>query len=262
MVKRFLFFFLFVNLTLFVQAQKDFEYIDTTLIPADKPIENQPDADTAENTIITDTSVNVRPLIFPADTINKWKNRAEYGYAKNLDSLLRDKQRKEQRISPDSEMKSANFFISLLQSGVLQMIMWVIAIVVVLYILYQLFISKGAFSRSRKKQSVAETTTEDEMFLQQDFDGLIHQSYKLGNYRAATRYLFLKTLKQLSDKNLIIFAIDKTNANYLSELPLEKHASFSTLVLHYEYVWYGNFEVKQSQFSAIESKFSSFLKTL
>lgn len=262
MGKRFLIFFLLVNLSLFVRAQKDFEYIDTTLIPANKTIDNLPGGDTAERTIITDTSVTIRPLIFQADTMNKWKNKTEYSYSKNLDSLLREKQRIAQRIIHGSRINSPNFFVSLLQSGLLQMIMWVIAIAVVVYILYQLFISKGAFSRSRKKQPVAETTTEDAMFLQQDFDGLISQSYKLGNYRAAIRYLFLKTLKQLSDKNLIIFAIDKTNTNYLRELPFDKHDSFSNLVLHYEYVWYGNFEVKQSQFSAIESKFSSFLKTL
>ena len=68
---------------------------------------------------------------------------------------------------------------------------------------------------------------------------------------------FLKLLKELTDKNLISWKIDKTNSDYSIELSNSKYSKqFKELAFLYEYIWYGDFPVDDTNFKSTISKFN------
>ncbi|MCP9752493.1 DUF4129 domain-containing protein [Ferruginibacter sp. HRS2-29] len=256
-------------------AQKRFEYVDSTLMyeqqeKVEKDDEEYNDYTTEEtdDDIQGDTGVSLRAATILKDSIDFWKNKKEFAYAKNLDSLLKAKQEEgkkdNSRSSPTTERRSkpANMD-KLFAAGWIQAVLWTLAALFVLYILYRLFLSDVRFRKSSSAQQVKEMQpVEEEFQLLSNFDQLIHQSCKLGDYRVATRYLFLKTLQRLRDKSLIEYSIDKTNYKYLYELPENKRESFASLIMTYEYLWYGHNEVEKEDYTAIETNFNNFLNKI
>lgn len=92
-----------------------------------------------------------------------------------------------------------------------------------------------------------------------NFDELIAQAIAQTDFRKAIRLHFLKLLKELTDKNLIKWKIDKTNKDYSIELNNSKYnAHFKELVSLYEYVWYGDFPMEEAHFEETRIKFNKF----
>ncbi|ASU36018.1 DUF4129 domain-containing protein [Mucilaginibacter xinganensis] len=96
-----------------------------------------------------------------------------------------------------------------------------------------------------------------------NFDADIEKAIAQNNYRLAVRLLYLRCLKQLNDKKLIQWQIDKTNTTYLYELtdPQQKQV-FGLLTRQFEYVWYGNFAINKQAFASIDLLFQNFKKQL
>lgn len=92
-----------------------------------------------------------------------------------------------------------------------------------------------------------------------DFNAVIEEAVGQQNYRLAVRLLYLQALKQLTDAGRINYKPDKTNRQYVYELantPFQ--ADFEKLTRRFEVVWYGDFAVNGSQFTAIQDEFSHF----
>ena len=81
-------------------------------------------------------------------------------------------------------------------------IIWVAAIGLFGYLVFKLFLSNSSlFLRSRKNLTAnIETELAEDV---NDLDAMLRLAIKNGNYRMAVRYLYLQTLKRLSDKKLI-----------------------------------------------------------
>jgi hypothetical protein len=96
-----------------------------------------------------------------------------------------------------------------------------------------------------------------------DFDGELEKALAKNNYRLAVRLLYLNSLKQLSDMQLIHWQIDKTNSAYVNELsdPSRKQA-FGLITRQFEYVWYGNFNIDKTTFVSVSNLFQDFKKQL
>lgn len=75
-----------------------------------------------------------------------------------------------------------------------------------------------------------------------DYGRLLKLALEQQDYRLAIRYSFLNSLKQLQHAKLIDWHREKTNYQYLSELPHPYRTSFGRMVAVYEWVWYGQFE--------------------
>ena len=96
-----------------------------------------------------------------------------------------------------------------------------------------------------------------------NFDDEIEKATANLNYRLAIRLLYLKCLKQLSDKNLIQWQIDKTNSAYQHELAnQQQRQTFGLLTRQFEYVWYGDFTIDKNAFGNINLLFQNFNKQL
>jgi hypothetical protein len=92
-----------------------------------------------------------------------------------------------------------------------------------------------------------------------NFDEAIENALAIKNYRLAVRLLYLRSLKQLSDNNLISWKINKTNTTYLNELTnAEQRQQFSIVTRQFEYVWYGDFPVDGQSYQNINAIFQEF----
>ncbi|MFD2550570.1 hypothetical protein ACFSQP_01955 [Bizionia sediminis] len=103
----------------------------------------------------------------------------------------------------------------------------------------------------------------EEDIKQINFDQLIAQALEDSNYRLATRYLYLKSLKTLANKQVISWHYDKTNTDYLNEISDENiRKLFKDISYIYDYVWYGKFAVSETDFNKNKSYFSTLNKQI
>lgn len=82
-----------------------------------------------------------------------------------------------------------------------------------------------------------------------------------GDYRLGVRLLYLQLLKRMAEKNVISYKQDKTNSDYLFTLLSSRYYDgFFRLTRHYEYTWYGHFEVPEPAFGVIRGEFEQYQK--
>jgi hypothetical protein len=237
---------------------------DTVITTVEAPVEETytTEAPLAEDEEI-DTTLAYTNLYMRPDSLYKLTNNEKYKWIKTLDSLLKDKKKKQDAeekkekktkdYNPNSGFNLENVFNSAIAKGIL----YSLAALFVGFLLYSLFINKGMFSKVQKPL-VEVNDAEEEIDLRNDYNALAAQAEAAGNYKLATRYLFLDNLKLLNEKQLITFAVDKTNTKYCQEIDAAKRQEFSKLCLYYEYVWYGNADINWSNFEVVKNAFLSF----
>jgi hypothetical protein len=103
-----------------------------------------------------------------------------------------------------------------------------------------------------------------EMFISEDelknvdLDELIKQAVNQKNYNSAVRYSYLKYIKLLINKNIIVWDVNKTNTDYKKELFDTKfQKNFKELSFFFEYIWYGEFKIDETQFEYTISIFKN-----
>jgi hypothetical protein len=90
-----------------------------------------------------------------------------------------------------------------------------------------------------------------------DFEKLILEATEKNEFRLATRLIFLHALKLLSDKHLINFNQGKTNHDYVEELSsTDLKTGLNELSFYFDYAWYGNFSISDTQFQKIKNTFT------
>jgi hypothetical protein len=136
-----------------------------------------------------------------------------------------------------------------------------IMIAFVLFAFLWYFLVSDAFNNSKSKlktDNLVSISPDEEEIKTIDFVSAIHSAEADGEYRLATRYLFLNLLKQLEEKALIEFLPEKTNMDYILELNGDYRKSFVTITKLYEKVWYGVTTPEVKQFEFIKLQFESF----
>jgi Domain of unknown function (DUF4129) len=92
-----------------------------------------------------------------------------------------------------------------------------------------------------------------------DFGDSIAEAVAQKNYRLAVRLYYLKALKELTDREMIDWRINKTNRSYVYELNSPTlRPDFERITLQFEYAWYGDFPVDETQFINIKNQFLTF----
>lgn len=138
-------------------------------------------------------------------------------------------------------------------------IIGIAAIVLVIGIFKLIGISLRNIKKGKKNTVEVPYSESLENIHEINFDQAIENAVATKNYRLAVRLLYLRSLKQLSDRNLINWKLDKTNSAYVDELTNadQKHR-FSILTRQFEYVWYGDFPVDGQSFQDINIVFQEF----
>jgi len=89
-----------------------------------------------------------------------------------------------------------------------------------------------------------------------DFEKIITEAIQDQNYRKAVRFLYIQFLKILSQNEEIEWKKEKTNKDYKQEMKNSRYISeFSKLTKIYEYVWYGEFTIKEKFFGLVHQDF-------
>jgi hypothetical protein len=114
----------------------------------------------------------------------------------------------------------------------------------------------------RRAPYVITSATDDantENIFEMNFESEINKTMAMGQYRLAVRLMFLRMLKNLSEKNIIQYKQDKTNFDYLMQVHATSYyKDFFRLTRNYEYTWYGKFDLSQEAFTIIKNDFETF----
>ncbi len=132
--------------------------------------------------------------------------------------------------------------------------------VIVIFVIYK-FIGMdkmGLFRRKSDRTPLPYDTLHEDIHAI-NFQEAIEEASRQQNYRLAVRLLYLRTLKTLTDQELISWQINKTNRTYVYEITEPSIRSrFEQLTSSFEYVWYGDFPINQEQYQAVKQEFDSF----
>jgi hypothetical protein len=164
------------------------------------------------------------------------------------------------------EEKKKNEKMPLTETPLFQTILWLIIIggFVTFVIMYLANNNVSLFRKANKvigtdRESDIETENIFEINYQKEIDKAVNNS----NYRLAVRLMFLRALKNLSDKKVIEYKQDRTNFDYLLQLHSTKYYDdFFRLTRSYEYSWYGQFDVDSGKFPLIKNDFENFDRNL
>lgn len=175
---------------------------------------------------------------------------------------------KEQKEEPNIFDRMWNSFLENLMDGMnsgskgisnFWSIFWIVVLVALVVFVILKTTGTGlnsVFSGKRKKAENIDATMEDVDIHALDYEQMIADAVRRGDYRLCVRLWFLRTLKTLSDKELLEYKIDKTNSDYyydLSGSTLQKE--FGDVSLIYDYIWYGEVSVDESGYRQAEERF-------
>lgn len=117
--------------------------------------------------------------------------------------------------------------------------------------------------KTKRKEEKIDATLEDVDIHAITYDDEIQRAVARQDYRFAVRLWFLRSLKEMSDLNLINWKIDKTNSDYYYELSGNKlQKQFGSVSLLYDYVWYGEFKLNELKYREAERELQGYLSNI
>jgi hypothetical protein len=124
------------------------------------------------------------------------------------------------------------------------------------------YLAGSNVSLFRKKAKATDDEDRDQMETENifaiNYQKEIDKAARQENYRLAVRLMFLRLLKNLSEKNIIQYSQGKTNFDYLLQLhPTRYYKDFFRITRNYEYSWYGQFEVNEQAYRIIRNDFDN-----
>lgn len=170
-------------------------------------------------------------------------------------SEQKKEKKKPQEISPNFDPQLPE--IGMISAPWLKVLLFALTGGLILFALYRLL--AGRWQQNKNNALKIEQWLEEgmeEVALQSDLERWLSEAEALPDYRLASRILFLQLLKTLRDLNLITWKREKTNRDYLVEL--FNHPNYETiagLTRQYEKIWYGEFYLDSTAYSALKVRF-------
>lgn len=267
--------------SLFLQAQEEEKpstvIADTTETEPPSP-EDEELADDQYFTERYNDTLSVKQRNLPPAVVKKWKEGEDFWYAnadikrkKSKEQLawereqgLKDKKGKKDTAVTEEQQQEDNY-VPLGQRSWFQTLLWVVILGVfaVGLAIYLGGSNVGLFrKRNMSVKEVEEAEITEDIFTI-NYQKEIDKAAAQGNFRLAIRLMFLRVLKNMSEKNIIRYKQDKTNLDYLVELhPTNHYNGFFRITRNYEYSWYGQFNVSEEAYKIIRADFDQFEATL
>ena len=144
--------------------------------------------------------------------------------------------------------------------GTMNVIKWIIYIAMGCLIIYLIvkLLANERFDAifSKKAKTLVDLELSKQHIEQVNFDHLLAGALKNKDYRLAIRYHFLKLLKKLSYKEIIVWHFEKTNTDYHREIKEPSlQSGFKDLSYLYDYVWYGEQQIDETSYERASKKF-------
>lgn len=239
----------------------------TNSVPDTPPTAEMAEATTATTEVVTEAALlqydSSAVRVRSAETaLEKYRSDSEYNYDRevSLNPTLWE-QFKEwlwsllERIFPDDPETTSTIW---------DWIFYTFIGGVLIFLIFRLsgMTFTGAFGRAGRSPAIA-TELLGEDIHEMDFDRLVDEAAEQQQYRKAVRLLYLRTLKDLSDREYIHWTIDKTNREYVHELAgSDMRRMFEHLTLLFEYIWYGDFPVDKALYEQARTLFNDFRTSL
>jgi hypothetical protein len=142
----------------------------------------------------------------------------------------------------------------------MQTVLWIIIIAGGLALIFVLLAARNVSVFGRKKKLINDPVETDETtdIFAIKYISEIDRAAMAGNYRLAIRLMFLRLLKSMTEQNIIDYKHDRTNYDYLVQLNTSPYYSdFFRVTRHYEYTWYGKFNVSPDAYEIIKNEFDT-----
>lgn len=141
----------------------------------------------------------------------------------------------------------------------LQLLPYLLLLVLV-FILIKFFLNVNASAMADKNRAKGNVVLSDEekILKHEDIKALLQAALDKQEYRLAVRYYYLYILQQMSQKELISWAVQKTNVDYLNELEKQElKAPFGQITRWYDYIWYGDFPIDEEGYQKVRTSFNN-----
>jgi hypothetical protein len=131
--------------------------------------------------------------------------------------------------------------------------MWIIGIIVFIIILVIIYLANPSLFYLNKKNKLLYSVEEEDIH-GSDFNQLIKEALYRKEYPEAIRWVYIKTLKALHEKEYISWEANKTVNEYVFEIKnLKLRKDFRELSEDFVYYRYGNGEANEKRFRNFES---------
>lgn len=139
-------------------------------------------------------------------------------------------------------------------------VMYVIAALFILTIIYYIVIDiKKNKNKELSKKALELDNFDVDDITAVDFDPLLEEALKQGNYRIAIRIKFLRILQKLQLKNHIDWKPNKTNRKYATEISdTALKQSFRSIANIFDRLWYGNISINEQEYNYCNTLFENF----
>jgi hypothetical protein len=212
------------------------------------------ETDSSKNDIVIPQEATIMRSV-PDSTVNSLKRDKSFEYA-NDDAYLAKE--------PENQKKGFfDFLFRLLTSRGAVMIIYILMASVLLFALYKIIVDNKLYLFYSKPKRLEAVENIEENISSENIDEKIKEAIQAKNYRLAIRYMHLKALQNLDQKNFIRFHAQGTNLEYASQLKSTPFANdFQYLTNIYEYVWFGGFELTEQQAVIVQQNFNQFYTSI
>lgn len=161
--------------------------------------------------------------------------------------------------APEEQRKGFwDYMYDLFRSGTVRTIVYSLLIAFFLFVIYRIIVVNKLFlfysSKKIKKEEGLPIDIEDV-----NLDDKIQKAVDEKDYRMAVRFMYLKTLQLLNNRQWIQFHAEATNYEYVNQMSGHKLANeFRFLTRVYDYMWYGEFNLTREQFQIVYNNFRHF----
>jgi hypothetical protein len=200
------------------------------------------------------------PILFDAPQIAEYKKDPAFDYTptiKSENTFTRWKEKLKRQIqdffADFFQSKTANSLIAFLLQIIPYLFVFLASFALLWWVLK---LEKGRLKDAKMNMEGSFKLDDATLLAGSDLDILLKQALSEENYRQAVRLKYLKILKKLMDKQLIHWRAEKTNSDYINELPKGPlKLQFGQLTRAYNYIWYGQQSVDSDLYQSAESSF-------
>jgi hypothetical protein len=208
----------------------------------------------------------------PDSTVRRYKNQKDFEYAndpaywdieheKELKRKREQEEREWERKQKDHEDKKGfwDYFNSFFSGDAVRFITYFVLGLFFLFVIYRIMVvNKLSLFYTSPKTKVSDGGVEVDIG-DENLDDKIRKAAEAGDHRQAVRFMYLKTLQLLNERQWIKYHVDATNYEYVLQMSKHKLGNdFGFLTRIYDYVWYGEFTLTREQFDIVYNNFNHF----
>lgn len=231
---------------------------DTVRVADTNTVSTDSTADTTNDSREEDTATQREPATLravPDSVMTRWKKDKDFAYANDPAYWTVQKEKEE----TPGILRSTE---RLLSSDAFRYFIYALLAAILFYAVYRI-IAENNLRLFYRKAARPDGAGEESHLEEEDLDKGLEQALTAGDHRLATRYLYLKALRLLAAKELILYHPQATNQDYINQTrDLPQGPPFRILTAAYERIWYGEFAINTAQFEWLMTSFQNFYQSI